>query len=147
MRSLLAVFVGGLVGTGLRLAVEAALPHADDDLPLGILLVNLAGALALGACVGGAWRLPSTPDWVKAGVGAGVLGSFTTFSSVMAALVVLGRADAWWTAAGYLAASVIGGLVAAVLGLRAGTAIVRRRLDADPGRGSGTGAGTGEAPR
>ena len=102
MRNILAVALGGLIGTGLRLACDLAFPHADHEFPVETLLVNLAGAFVLGTLAGGLWRRPSTPGWVKAGIGSGVLGSFTTLSAVMASLVVLEREGEHLTAAIYL---------------------------------------------
>ncbi|GAA1757552.1 fluoride efflux transporter FluC [Agromyces humatus] len=128
MRSYLAVALGGLVGTGLRLACDLAFPHADDAFPVETLVVNLAGALALGWLVGGLWTRPSTPMWLKAGIGPGLLGSFTTLSAVTAALVVLGREGEWLTAVAYLLVSVLGGLAAAAAGLRIGSLIAHRPM-------------------
>lgn len=45
-------------------------------------MVNVAGALALGLLVGVIeTRFPDTPRWVGSGLGIGLLGGFTTFSS------------------------------------------------------------------
>jgi CrcB protein len=128
VRSYLAVALGGLIGTGLRLTFDLALPHADDAFPVETLVVNLAGAFALGWLVGGLWTRPSMPMWLKAGIGSGVLGSFTTLSAVTASLLVLGREGEWPTAIGYLLASVIGGLLAAAAGLRIGSLIAHRPM-------------------
>ena len=128
MRSYLAVALGGLIGTGLRLACDLAFPHADDAFPVETLIVNLVGAFALGWLVGGLWTRPTTPMWLKAGIGPGVLGSFTTLSAVTASLVVLGREGEWLTAAAYLVASVVGGLSAAAAGLRIGSLIAHRPM-------------------
>ena len=128
MRSYLAVAVGGLIGTGLRLACDLAFPHADDAFPVETLIVNLVGAFVLGWLVGGLWTRPTMPMWLKAGIGPGVLGSFTTFSAVMASLLVLGREGEWPTAVVYLIASVVGGLAAAAAGLRIGSLIAHRPM-------------------
>ena len=128
MRSYLAVALGGLIGTGLRLTFDLAFPHADDAFPVETLVVNLAGAFALGWLVGGLWTRPSMPMWLKAGIGPGVLGSFTTLSAVTASLLILGREGEWPTAIAYLIASVIGGLAAAAAGLRIGSLIAHRAM-------------------
>lgn len=128
MRNILAVALGGLIGTGLRLACDLAFPHADHEFPVETLLVNLAGAFVLGTLAGGLWRRPSTPGWVKAGIGSGVLGSFTTLSAVMASLVVLEREGEHLTAAIYLVVSVVAGLAAAAGGLATGSALARRAM-------------------
>jgi Integral membrane protein possibly involved in chromosome condensation len=127
VKPVLAVLVGGAVGTALRLAVDLALPHGDAAFPFGTLLVNVAGAFALGLLVGRLW--PTASDWLKAGLGPGLLGSFTTFSALALSAVELMDAGAPWSAAAYLAASILGGLVAAALGLRLGVRPARDEVD------------------
>lgn len=117
---LLAVLLGGMLGTGIRLAVEWAVPHEPNDFPWATLAVNVAGSFVLAALVSTLWTRPGTPSWLRAGLGAGVLGAFTTFSAVMVSLVALAAFGQWMLAAGYLAASVALGIAAAVLGLKVG---------------------------
>lgn len=116
--SWLAVLVGGLVGSALRLGLDALLPHGPAEFPLSTLLINVAGSFALGLLVARVW--PTASDWLKAGLGPGLLGSFTTFSAVVAALVTMTAAGAGPAALLYLAASLVLGLGAAWLGLRTG---------------------------
>jgi CrcB protein len=118
-RSLLAVVVGGMLGTGLRLALDLAIPHADDAFPVSTLVINVAGAFALGLLVGRYW--PTARGWVKAGLGPGLLGSFTTYSAFAVSLVALASADEWMLGVGYLTATVVLGFGAAWAGLRVGT--------------------------
>lgn len=117
-RDLAAVIVGGVVGTGLRLAIDAAIPHTDEGFPLSTLIINSVGAFVLGALVARVWS--SAPSWLKAGLGAGLLGSFTTFSAVAVSLVTLAEAGEVTTALGYLGLTVVFGLAAAWLGLELG---------------------------
>lgn len=128
MRAFLAVAVGGLIGTGLRLGFDLAFPHGDGEFPIETLIVNLSGAFALGWLVGGFWTRRSTPTWLKAGLGSGVIGSFTTLSAVMASLLVLAGARELWLAAVYLLVSVAGGLALAAVGLRIGSLIAHRAM-------------------
>jgi len=128
VRALLAVALGGLLGTGLRLACDLAFPHADGELPVETLIVNLIGAFALGWLVGGLWTRPTTPFWLKAGLGSGVLGSFTTLSAVMASLLLLTASDEAGLAVAYLLASLVGGLGLAAAGLRIGSLIAHRPM-------------------
>ena len=116
--NVLAVLLGGLVGTGLRLGIDALLPHDDDGFAWSILLINVAGSLALGMLVSRVW--PVAPEWLKFGLGTGMLGSFTTFSAVVASVVLLVVSDAPLLAALYGVLSLAGGIGAALLGLRLG---------------------------
>ncbi|MET0783985.1 MAG: CrcB family protein [Leifsonia flava] len=122
-RDLAAVFVGGLIGTALRLSIDAALPHSGGQFPWSTLIINVTGALVLGLLVGMLWKRPGLPHWVRAGLGAGVLGSFTTFSAVMVSVVGMGAADAVGPASAYLVASLVLGLAAAFAGLRLGSTL------------------------
>jgi CrcB protein len=88
--TLLAVLLGGLLGTGLRLAIDAALPHTDAAFPWSTLLINVAGSFLLAFLVARVW--PTAPAWLRAGLGTGVLGSFTTFSALIVSLLTLTRA-------------------------------------------------------
>lgn len=128
MRSILAVLIGGAVGTGLRLAIDALLPHADDAFPTSTLVINTLGALALGMLVARLW--PHASPWLRAGLGTGLLGGFTTFSAVAVSLVSLTAAGQIMLAFVYLVATLVLGLGAAWLGLRLGR--VWRADDAEP---------------
>ena len=128
MRAYLAVAVGGLMGTGLRLVFDVAFASGDGEFPVETLVVNLVGSFVLGWLAGGLWTRPSTPTWLKAGLGSGVIGSFTTLSAVMAGLIVLTRAGEEWLAVAYLSVSVVGGLALAAVGLRIGSLIAHRAM-------------------
>jgi CrcB protein len=115
---ILAVVLGGIVGTGLRIGLDTLIPHTDTGFPWSTLLINVVGSFVLALLVARAW--PVAPDWLRAGLGAGLLGSFTTFSAFAVSLVTLTRAGFGWMALIYLVVSVVAGLVAAFLGLRLG---------------------------
>jgi CrcB protein len=117
-REFAAVVIGGMLGTGARLSIDVA--FASEGFPWHTLAINVVGSFLLGTLVGTVWVRPTTPPWLRAGLGVGVLGSFTTFSAVMVSAVSLSTANEWMLAAGYLLASVVLGLGAAALGLRVG---------------------------
>lgn len=117
-RELIAVALGGVIGTGARLGIDAAV--ASERFPWHTLAINVVGSFVLAALASTLWARPATPSWLKAGLGVGLLGSFTTFSAVMASSVELAAAAEWMPVAGYLVASVFLSLGAAALGLRAG---------------------------
>lgn len=119
MKPILAVLAGGALGTAARLAVDVVLPHGGVTFPLGTFLINLAGSFLLGMLVARVW--PTAPEWLRAGLGPGLLGSFTTFSALAVSAVELTAAGVAASAVVYVAASLIGGIAAAALGLRLGT--------------------------
>jgi CrcB protein len=114
--NIVAVLVGGLVGTGLRLGIDTLIPHDADGFPWSTLLINVIGSFALGMLVARVW--PTAPDWLRFGLGTGVLGSFTTFSAMIGSLLAM--LDQPLLSLAYLAASLVLGLAAAALGLRLG---------------------------
>ncbi len=118
-RELVAVLLGGALGTGLRLGIDILLPHDAGVFPTATLVINTLGAFVLAVLVGRVWS--SAPSWARAGLGAGLLGSFTTFSALAVSLVSLSAAGEWMPAAAYLAATLVLALAAAGLGLRLAT--------------------------
>lgn len=116
--TVLAVLLGGAIGSALRLALDAVLPHAETGFPLSTLIANVVGSFLLALLVA---RLdPAAPAWLRAGLGTGVLGSFTTFSALAVSLVALGGAGEWSLALAYLAATLALGFGAAAAGLALG---------------------------
>jgi CrcB protein len=120
--TVVAVLLGGLLGTGLRITLDTLIHHDDAQFPLSTLMINVAGSFALAFLVARVW--PSAPAWLRAGLGTGVLGSFTTFSALIVSLLTLTQAGMPLLALLYLLVSLVGGLGAALLGLRLGSRIV-----------------------
>jgi fluoride exporter len=125
VRSLLVVFLGGALGTLLRLQLDVVIPHRDDQFPLSTLLINVVGSLVLSILVSRLW--PVVPGWVRAGLGPGLVGGFTTFSAVMVSMVTLAASSQVPLALGYLVITLVLGFGAAALGFWIG-----RRRDAAP---------------
>ena len=98
--------------------IDTMLPHTDAQFPLGTLILNVVGAFVLALLIARFWSRAS--EWLKAGLGAGLLGSFTTFSALMVSLVAQSTTGLWMMAAVYLVLSLGLGLAAAALGLRVG---------------------------
>jgi len=125
----LRIALAGALGTGLRLIAGGLVLTAAPPGPLRLLAVNVLGALVLG------WvsvRPPVPAAWMPA-LTAGLLGGFTTFSTMVVQAGTLGHdaglvapGTARMTGAGlglvaaYLIASVGLGLAAYILGRRLG---------------------------
>ncbi|WIB76255.1 CrcB family protein [Curtobacterium sp. MCPF17_002] len=112
------VALGGAVGTGIRAALAGAFP-AHDGISWVILAINVVGAFCLGLLLEAlAHRGPDVGRrrGVRLLVGTGVLGGFTTYSTLAddtARLLDVGR---WGAGSGYALLSVVLGLLAVVAG-------------------------------
>ena len=116
------VFVGGLAGTLARFGFAGMIP-TPAGLPLGILLVNLAGALALGLLLEALARRGPDVGPRRAArllLGTGFLGGFTTYSALAVDSVLLVGEGRIVEGIAYLVGSVLMGLCATSLGFAAG---------------------------
>ncbi len=112
-----ALIVGGGIGAGARYLLDGAIMRGRKDaFPLGILVVNIVGSFLLGLLAG----VPQvSPAWLAI-IGTGVLGGFTTFSTVAVETVLLAqrrRRDWAWV---NLLGTFLVCLVAAAVGLAIG---------------------------
>jgi fluoride exporter len=119
---LAAVLAGGLLGAAARSGVSSLIPSVPGAFPTATLVVNLTGSLLLGfylarrqSAVAARWSLQF---WA-----IGALGSFTTFSTFSLEVFRLIDADAPAIAAFYVGASLVGGLLAALIGDRLGSRV------------------------
>ncbi|WP_137845276.1 CrcB family protein [Microbacterium sp. 2FI] len=116
------VVAGGAVGVFARAAIIA--PVTDPGLvPWATFAVNAVGSLLLGIVVG--WLDDRQPR-LRAFLGTGVLGGFTTYSAF--AVETAQWAAAPWSAAALAAASLAAGVVGAFVGL-----VIGRRIADVPG--------------
>jgi CrcB protein len=117
MPAALAVALGGAAGSLARFYLVVALKRIDAVVPWGTLAVNVAGSFLIGALW--AWFLarPDTPEWVRVGLMTGVLGGFTTLSSVSLETALLLESGAYGLAAANAAANIGVGLLACLAGL------------------------------
>ncbi|PZE63706.1 MULTISPECIES: CrcB family protein [unclassified Curtobacterium] len=144
------VALGGAVGTAARALLAEALP-AVDGISWTILGINVVGAFCLGVLLEDLAR--RGPDvgrrrTVRLVVGTGVLGGFTTYSTLADDTARLLDAGRWGAGSGTALLTVLLGLVAAVAGIALAAALRRRRPAApmtDPGTGAGAVDGPGEA--
>ena len=107
--------LGGVLGALARWALAEALP-SPGGWPWATLLVNVTGCLLLGALLARLALRSPAPPWVQPFLGAGVLGGYTTYSTFAVEVVDLVDDGALGVAAGYVLASIVGGVAAVALG-------------------------------
>ena len=134
----LAVAVGAVIGTSARYGLDLLMPHDLDAVPWSTILANTIGSFVLGFLAAGTWAV--VPDWVRAGLGAGVLGSFTTFSTLMIVAVATAQGGllahgsgsvepgSLAQALGVVFGSIFVGFLAALVGIILGRRAVGRRF-------------------
>lgn len=130
LRTLFPVLIGGAVGTLLRAGLSGLLPAASGAWPWTTFWINLTGSFSLGLLLELLFDRWPDSGWrhsVRLGVGTGMLGGFTTYSTFAVETVQLAGAGGVWLGVGYAAASVTFGLLAAGAGLWVGRALVGRR--------------------
>ncbi|MGN7799978.1 fluoride efflux transporter FluC [Leifsonia sp. 22587] len=128
-RSVLLVFVGGALGTAARYLLTLSVPPVAG-VPLITFLINVTGAFVLG------WLLQSLalrgPDEggrrdVRLFAGTGILGGYTTYSSLAVDTDGLIAAQSVGLSILYAVATIAVGALASVAGIALASAIARRR--------------------
>jgi CrcB protein len=80
MNAVIAVMIGGAIGSGLRYLVSQWVVRADS-FPVGTMTVNLVGCFLMGIAAAVFSHLADVSQTVRLAVMVGFLGGFTTFSS------------------------------------------------------------------
>lgn len=116
---LLATAIAGGIGAALRYAFDRMLsPVREAGFPFGILLVNVTGSLCLGILTGVGFLLAPNLALV---IGVGLLGGYTTFSTVHVETVLLAQRGRWRHALLNVFGTVILSIAAAAVGMALGT--------------------------
>ena len=78
---LVAIALGGVLGSEARYGISVALPHPADAMPWATFLINVSGCALMGVLMVTITELTSPHRLVRPLVGVGVLGRYTTFST------------------------------------------------------------------
>ncbi|BDO41273.1 CrcB family protein [Cellulomonas sp. NTE-D12] len=123
------VVLGGAVGTTARWELGRLHPVATGTFPWTTFWINVTGSLLLGLLLESLARSGPDHGWRRAlrlGIGTGVMGGYTTYSTFMVESDLLIRAGRVGLATAYVAGSVAAGVLAALVGILAARALVRR---------------------
>jgi CrcB protein len=131
-RELVVIAVGGAVGAAARYTIVRTEPVRTGAFPFTTFAINVAGALVLAVLLESFARSGFEPWWLRPFAAIGVLGGFTTFSTMCAEAMLLGRDGHVALAAFYLASSGIAGVAVVMAGLRA-AGLPRRTIPPDEG--------------
>jgi len=114
IRVVLAVFIGGALGTLARIGAEQAMAPLPSGNEIATAVVNLVGAFALGGVAG--HGLASVSPAVREGITTGILGSYTTLSAV----ALIATSQQFGFSVIYVAITFVFGVALAGLGFVAG---------------------------
>lgn len=127
MSAWLLVAVGGAIGSVLRYGLGRWLMHGApvQAFPYGTLAVNLLGCLAIGLVAEFLLLQRILAPQPRLLLQTGILGGFTTFSAFGLETVLMLRREQWLAVAIYVSTSVLGGLLAVWLGMKAADGLGR----------------------
>lgn len=118
LKNLALIALAGAAGTLARFGLSCGVDHLwRTHFPWGTYAVNAAGSLLAGFAWMAFEQHSGWRDDHATLFFVGFLGAFTTFSSVMLDAAKLLHQGAFWSAAGMLAAQVLTGIGAALLGI------------------------------
>lgn len=109
LKNLIAVAAFAFFGGILRYALSTNLDE------WGILIANLTGCFFLSFLTYYVIERELLAGWLNLGLGTGLLGAFTTFSSFATSVLNLSKNN-FWIASGYFLVSILGRFLAALLG-------------------------------
>jgi CrcB protein len=119
MQHVLLVGLGGFLGAIARFKLGGLILHYSTDwrFPLGTFVVNVLGCLVIGVLAGLAERYGAFSTETRLFLFTGILGGFTTFSAFGLETVLLLRRGEVGVTLGYVALSVMCGVLALWLGM------------------------------
>ena len=115
-----AVALGGMAGASARYGVSRLITVPAGGFPWATLTVNVTGAFAIGLLVAVLTAHRSHSLLLRALLGTGVLGGYTTFSTLSVEADVLVKDGRAGIAIAYIAVTLVAGLAAVALGAAAG---------------------------
>ena len=117
---LVAVALGGALGAPARYAVTRLVGGHDGAFPWATFAINVSGSLALGVLVAVLLARGRDKGQLRALLGTGFLGAYTTYSTFGAETYELTQLSHWGLAVANVAASAVVGVAAVALGQQLG---------------------------
>jgi fluoride exporter len=121
---LLAIALGGAFGTVARYLLDTTYATPSGHFPATTLVINLSGSLAIGLLVPVTEVMAPKLPLARPFIVVGLLGGWTTYSTLAVDAVLLGKGHHLWLSAAYLAATLIGGVALVAVGAGMGRRMV-----------------------
>lgn len=118
MRKYLFIGLGGAVGAILRCAIKNIhLSNYKEVIPINTLIINLTGSFILALILTTAFEVWEFDADIRLGIATGLIGAYTTFSTMCKETVGLMKQGMYYSAISYIGFSVIFGLFFAYFGV------------------------------
>jgi CrcB protein len=114
--TLLNIALGGLLGTLARYGLQGWIQPKGGTFPFGTLAINLLGSFAIGLIIRFATGSTVVSPELRGGLTIGFCGAFTTMSTFAYETTALLNDGDYWRAGLYMGGTIVGSLVAVVLG-------------------------------
>jgi CrcB protein len=118
MRKYIFIGVGGILGSILRYWLERVpIYHYHEHVPLNTLIINVTGSFILALVLTVAYEVWEFDADLRLGIATGLLGAYTTFSTLCKETVSLIRQGDYFSAISYVSVSTMLGLAAVYFGI------------------------------
>jgi CrcB protein len=122
------VAIGSAVGGVIRYLLGGAIQRAlTASFPMGTLVINVTGSALLGFILRYALETPAMTPEIRALLGVGFCGGYTTFSTFSYETLTLLEDGDWRRAGLYVGVSLLGSVLAAFLGFMAARELIALR--------------------
>jgi CrcB protein len=124
MPVIVGVAIGGAFGASARWLIDRFIEqHTESVFPWATFAINVTGCLLIGVVIETLVDRHHLPAWLRVGIVVGVLGGYTTFSTFEQETFTLLESHDFAVALGYVAASLLVGVLAVYAGTLLGRAL------------------------
>lgn len=118
MRRYFFICIGGVLGAIARYLVKGIyIYNSEGSIPVNTLIINITGSFILAFALTVAFEYREYDPDIRIGFTTGLLGAYTTFSTLCKEAVMLMKDGCYFTAASYVLASAVLGLAAVYSGI------------------------------
>lgn len=129
MKKLIFIGLGGFLGAVLRYSIKNIhIYNYSEGIPINTLIINVTGCFLIGLLLTIAFEIWEMEDHIRLGAATGLLGAFTTFSTLCKETVELLKNGDYYSAISYLTMSTVLGLIAVYFGVIAAREAVAKVL-------------------
>lgn len=124
MRTIVGILIAGAMGALLRYAVDGAVSRRiSGAFPWGTLVINISGSLLLGIVFVITTERMTIAPWLRTSLTIGLLGAYTTFSTLSLETVRLLEDRVYLLALANVVGTMVAGLAAVAVGMALGRSL------------------------